>query len=310
MSKETKGMIYGLFGVSGFGLTLPATKAVVPYMDPIFIGLGRAVIAAFVSIILLLIFRQKLPNRKQINQLFWVALGVIVGFPVLTSWAMQYVPASHGGVVLGILPLATAVAGALVGGERPSVLFWAVSVLGSILVILYAILQGAGSLQVADIALLGAIFSAAIGYAVGGKLAKELGGWQTICWALVLALPFIFLPAFNKAPESFSNISINAYIGFLYLALVSQLFAFFVWYKGLALGGIARVSQTQLLQPFVTLLASVFLLGEILDQKTILFVFLVVFSVWLGKKIPIGEKLNKSIQPATMTSPKGPCNEW
>ena len=301
MRNETKGMLFGLVGVSAFGLTLPATSVVVPYMDPVFVGCGRAVIAAMVALVLLLWFRQQIPTANQIKQLLVVALGVVIGFPILSSWAMQYVPASHGGVVLGILPLATAIVGVLVGHEKPSVSFWVVSAFGSGLVILYALLQGAGSIHVADFALLGAVIAAAVGYGIGGKLSKELGGSQVICWALVLSLPFVLIPAALNTPESFSDIPISNLASFLYLALVSQLFAFFFWYKGLALGGIARVSQTQLLQPFITLLASVLFLGEVIDTETLVFVFLVVCSVWLGKKMPIGIKENKHMKP-TQTS--------
>lgn len=289
MQNETKGMLLGFIGVSAFGLTLPATRVVVPYLDPVFIGLGRAVVAAIVAIVLLAWFKQKIPNSRQIKQLAIVALGVVVGFPILSSWAMQYVPAAHGGVVLGILPLATAVAGVLIGNEKPSVAFWCVSVIGSALVVLYALLQNSGSFHIADAALLGAIFSAAIGYAVGAKLTKEIGGWQVICWALTLSLPFIFVPAVLHSPESFVDIPASAYLCFAYLALFSQLLGFFAWNKGLALGGVARVSQTQLLQPFITLLASVLFLGEVIDTQTIVFIFLVVCSVWLGKRMPIGK---------------------
>jgi len=290
MKNETKGMLLGLIGVSAFGLTLPATRVVVPYLDPIFIGLGRAVLAALFAAIFLLWFRQKIPTKKQIYRLSVVALGVVIGFPVFSSWAMQYVPASHGGVVLGVLPLATALVGVLIGNERPSFSFWLVSAIGGSLVILYALSQGPGGIQVADIALLGAILSAAVGYAVGAKLSKDIGGWQVICWALVLSFPFILAPTISYAPESLSGMPVMGYASFLYLALVSQLFAFFVWYKGLALGGIARVSQAQLLQPFITLFASVLFLGEIIDIETMVFVFLVVSSVWLGKRMPIREK--------------------
>jgi len=290
MKNETRGMLLGLIGVSAFGLTLPATRVIIPYLDPVFIGLGRAVLAASIAAILLFWFRQKIPNKKQIYQLLIVALGVVVGFPVFSSWAMQYVSASHGGVMLGILPLATAVVGVFIGTERPSFSFWLISVLGSCLVVSYALIQGSGGIHIADLALLGAIISAAIGYAVGAKLSKDIGGWQVICWALVLSFPFIIIPAINYAPESLSNISVMGYASFLYLALVSQLFAFFVWYKGLALGGIARVSQVQLLQPFITLFASVLFLEEVIDIETMVFVFLVVSSVWVGKRIPIRQK--------------------
>lgn len=290
MKNETKGMILGLLGVSAFGLTLPATRVVIPYLDPIFIGLGRAVLAAIFAALFLLWFRQKIPNRKQIYQLCIVALGVVVGFPLFSSWAMQTVPASHGGVVLGILPLITALVGVFIGNERPSFSFWLASIIGSLLVVLYALSQASGGIQKADIALLAAIFSAAVGYAVGARLSEELGSWQVICWALVLAFPFVLFPAIIYAPVSLSSMPVMGYASFLYLALVSQLFAFFMWYRGLALGGIVRVSQVQLLQPFITLLASALLLGEVIDVETMLFVFLVVSSVWWGRRMPIGEK--------------------
>lgn len=291
MQTETKGMLYGLLGVCVFGLTLPVTRIVVPYMDPIFIGMGRAVVAAILAIAMLVVFRQPLPNRKQFIQLIWVALGVVIGFPVFSSWAMQYVPAAHGGVVLGILPLATAIAGAIINHERPSLAFWVVGIVGSMIVVGYSLIQGAGHIHVADFALLAAIICAALGYAVGGKLSKELGGWQVICWALIVALPVAIYPTLSYAPTSFSNIPLSGYVSFFYLSIMSQFLGFFVWYKGLALGGIARVSQVQLLQPFITLIASIAFLREAIDMQTFIFVCLVVGSVWIGKKMPIEHKL-------------------
>ena len=291
MKNETKGMFLGITGIFAFGLTLPATQIVIPFLDPIFIGLGRAVLAAIFAAILLLWFRQKIPNRNQIYQLLVVALGVVIGFPLFSSWAMLHVPASHGGVVMGVLPLATALVAVLISNERPGFWFWIVAVIGCCLVVLYSLIQGSGGIQIADVALLGAVLSAAIGYAVGANLSKQMGGWQVICWALVLSLPFIILPAINYAPDSLSTISVAGIASFLYLSLVSQLFAFFVWYKGLALGGIARVSQAQLLQPFVTLFASMVLLGEVIDNTTMVFALLVISSVWLGKRMPIKLKI-------------------
>ena len=149
-------------------------------------------------------------------------------------------------------------------------------------------MQGFGSFQLGDLLLLGAILSAGMGYALGGKLSKELGGWQVICWALVISFPFIIFPAWMQAPEeSFSNLPLIVLLSFLYLALVSQLFGFFLWNKGLALGGIARVSQTQLMQPFVTLLASDFLINETVNLHTIIFAVLVVSIVAIGKKMQV-----------------------
>ena len=291
MSNESKGMILGFLGVAAFGLTLPATRFIVPYFDPIFIGLGRAVIASVVAAFILIATRQSRPTRHQLMQLSVVALGVVLGFPVLTAWAMETVPASHGGVVLGVLPLATAVAAVIVSREKPSAGFWIFSIIGSIVVVTYSLLQGFGSFQLGDLLLIGAILSAGLGYALGGKLSKELGGWQVICWALVISFPFIIFPAWMQAPEdNFSNLPLNVLLSFLYLALVSQLFGFFLWNKGLALGGIARVSQTQLMQPFVTLLASAYLINEIVSLQTILFAVLVVCIVAIGKKMPVYER--------------------
>lgn len=287
MSDETRGMLYGLAGVTAFGLTLPVTRYVAPYLDPVFIGLGRAVVAALVAAALLLATRQPLPTTRQLGRLFIVGLGVVIGFPILSAWAMQSAPASHGGVVLGILPLATAIASVFVSSDRPSAGFWLFGVIGSVLVVAYALLEGFGRIQVADLALLGAVVSAAVGYAVGGDLSRHLGGWQVICWVLVLMCPIIVGPALWRAPALPASLPATVWLAFLYLALVSQLFGFFWWNKGLAIGGVARVSQIQLLQPFVTLLASVAALREVVTRETYIFVVLVVVVVALGRRMPI-----------------------
>jgi len=288
MSDESKGMFLGLVGVVSFGLTLPATRFIIPYFEPVFIGLGRAVIASFVAALLLIATKQTRPSKNQFYQLLGVASGVVVGFPILSAWAMQTVPASHGGVVLGVLPLATAIVGSVVSNEKPSVAFWICGIVGSAVVIAYSLLQGVGEFQTGDFFLLGAIVSAATGYALGGKLSKEIGGWQVICWALVISFPFIIVPAWLEAPQdAVGSLPLNVLLSFLYLALVSQLFGFFFWNKGLALGGVARVSQTQLLQPIVTLVASAFLINETINVQTIVFAILVIVTVAIGKKMPI-----------------------
>ena len=288
MSVESKGMFLGLVGVVSFGLTLPATRFIIPYFEPVFIGLGRAVIASFVAALFLIATKQTRPSRNQFYQLLGVASGVVVGFPTLSAWAMQTVPASHGGVVLGVLPLATAIVGSVVSNEKPSVAFWICGIVGSAFVIAYSLLQGVGEFQTGDFFLLGAIVSAATGYALGGKLAKEIGGWQVICWALVISFPVIIVPAWLKVPrDTIGSLPMNVILSFLYLALVSQLFGFFFWNKGLALGGVARVSQTQLLQPIVTLVASALLINETINVQTIVFATLVIVTVAIGKKMPI-----------------------
>ena len=288
MSDESKGMFLGLVGVVSFGLTLPATRFIIPYFEPVFIGLGRAVIASFVAALLLIATKQTRPSKNQFYQLLGVASGVVVGFPILSAWAMQTVPASHGGVVLGVLPLATAIVGSVISNEKPSVAFWICGIVGSAVVIAYSLLQGVGEFQTGDFFLLGAIVSAATGYALGGKLSKEIGGWQVICWALVISFPFIIVPAWLEAPQdAVGSLPLNVILSFLYLALVSQLFGFFFWNKGLALGGVARVSQTQLLQPIVTLVASALLINETINVQTIVFATLIIVTVAIGKKMPI-----------------------
>jgi len=292
MKTETTGMILGFIGVAIFSLTLPATRYIAPYFDPLFIGLGRASVAAIIAMIILLVFKQPFPNKQQAKQLVITATGVIVGFPVLTSWAMKTVDASHAGVVIALIPLLTAVFARFISGERPSIAFWIVSGMGATLVASYALLEGDLRFQIGDSLLIAASLLGALGYAVGGKLSQELGGWQVICWALVISFPFILIPTLMTQPDNYSSISPSVWINFFYLALMSQLFGFFLWYKGLAMGGIARVSQIQLLQPFLTIIASVLFLGESLDNRTVIFAIAVVSMIAISRKMPIKNKEN------------------
>ena len=291
MSNEAKGMLLGFLGVVCFGMTLPVTSFVISYLDPIFIGLGRAVIASFLAAIFLILNKTKFPSKFQLYQLFLVSVGLVVGFPVMVALAMQTVPASHGGVVLGVMPLTTAFIGTVVSNEKPSLFFWIFGILGSIIVVIFSLLQETDSFLKGDFYLLGAILFGGIGYAMGGKLSKEIGGWQVICWALIISLPFIIVPVYISAPNKpFFDLPVSVIISFLYLGLVSQFFGFFLWNKGLALGGIARVSQTMLFQPFVTLFASSIIISEYISNETIMFALLVFITVGIGKKMPIYEK--------------------
>jgi drug/metabolite transporter (DMT)-like permease len=269
--------------VLGFSLTVPATRVAVAYLDPTVVGLGRALVAALLAAALLAATRQRRPSRTQIGSLLIVAGGVILGFPFLSAWALRRVPAAHGAIMIGLLPLATAFVAAVRVGERPSSRFWCASLIGSAAVIGFAIYNGAGNLHPADIALLGAVLAGAVGYAEGGRLARTLGGWQVISWALVLAAPAICVPVAIAAWRHGLSAPAAAWAGFGYVAIISQFLAFFAWYRGLALGGVARVSQLQLLQPFLTLVASAFLLGERLSLVTILVAFIVVAAVAVGR---------------------------
>lgn len=279
---ENLGYLLGLIAVVAFAVTLPATRAAVRALDPVFVGLGRAVGAALLGAAFLLFTRQQRPSREDAKSLMIVAAGVVVGFPLLSAWAMRHVDATHGGVVLGILPLATAAAGALFSGERPSPRFWLFALMGAALVVGYSLTRSSGTLHWADLALFGAIFSACVGYAEGARLSKTLGGLQVISWALVFSAPILIVPVVLFAPSSI-HLPLESWLGFIYLTVISQFLAFVPWYHGLALGGIAKVGQIQLLQPFLTILASALLLGESGDALTWLFAVLVVAVVAIGK---------------------------
>jgi drug/metabolite transporter (DMT)-like permease len=282
--QEGRGMMLGFIGVAVFSLTLPATRIAVVEMDPVVVGLGRAILAAFVALAILLATRQRWPGPREWRSLVVVALGVVLGFPLLSAWAMQSVPAAHGGVVLGILPLATALAGAVMLRERPSAGFWCWSLLGGGAVVVFSLLRGGGSIGPGHLALLASVVCAAIGYAEGAKLTRTLGGWQVICWALVLSAPFLAVPVGLSVAEHGMSGSPAAWAAFLYVALFSQLFGFFAWNRGLALGGVARVSQVQLLQTFLTIAASALLLGEVIDAMTLGFAVFVVAAVAIGRR--------------------------
>ncbi|MFN8505593.1 DMT family transporter [Kouleothrix sp.] len=287
MPAETAGLWYGLLGVLSFSLTLPATRVAVAYLDPSVVGLGRALVAALVAAALLAATRQRWPTRAEWRSLAIVACGVVLGFPFLSAWALRSVPAAHGAIVIGLLPLATALVATLRGGERPSRLFWLASLAGSAAVVSFALASGAGGLTPADLALLGAVAAGAVGYAEGGRLARSLGGWQVICWALILAAPFISLPVGLALWQHGAAAPPLAWLCFAYVALVSQLLGFFAWYHGLALGGVARVSQLQLLQPFFTLAASALLLGEHVTPATLAVALVVMAAVALGRRAPV-----------------------
>lgn len=283
-TRENTGMALGLLGVVIFSLTLPMTRIVVQELHPLLNGLGRALVAAIPAAALLLWRREKWPTWQQIKGLSLVALGVILGFPVFSAWAMQTVPASHGALVNGLQPLCVAVYAAWLSHERPSKAFWACAALGSVLVLTYAMIMGAGQIQAGDLLMLAAIAVGGLGYAEGGRLAREMGGWQVICWALVLASPLLLGPVVYLALQHQGEVSSKTWWAFGYVSLFSQFIGFFAWYAGLALGGIARVSQVQLLQIFFTIAFSALFFGEQVEPITWVFATGVILTVVLGRR--------------------------
>ena len=282
MKTETRGLLLGLLAVAAFSLTLPATRAALVSFEPVFVCAARIVLAAGLAAAYLAIGRHRLPNRSELKALCAVVAGVVFGFPLFTALAMQHVDASHGGVVLGIMPLTVAATGALVFKERPSPSFWLFAVLGSAVVVAFSLLRSHGGIEPADIYLLIAVVTASVSYAVGATVSRSLGGLQTISWALLMGLP-IWIPTVILTFPATLAATPGAWIGLLYVALISQFLGFLPWFRGLALGGIARVGQTQLLQPFLTIIASALLLGEAVDAMTIGFAVAVFAIVAAGR---------------------------
>jgi drug/metabolite transporter (DMT)-like permease len=264
------GLWWGLLGVLAFSFTVPVTKVAVEGLSPLFIGSGRAVAAAVLAAAALVLTRQRLPRGRQWLRVAVVAGGVVVGFPMLTSFALTAAPASHGAVVIALLPAATATTAVLRGRERPPVAFWAATGAGALAAVGFAFAQpgGFGQLHWTDLLFFGAVLAAAVGYAEGGLLARELGAWQTISWALVLAAPLMAgVVAFTVSQQPPSGTP-GQWAAFAYLALVSMFLGFFAWYRGLAIGPMAQVSQVQLAQPVMTICWVALLLGEQLTWAT------------------------------------------
>src|ERR1700710_1156050 len=252
LSRERLGLLLGFVGMAIFGGTLPATRIAVSAIDPMALTALRTAIAGLCSLVLLLVLRRPLPPRALWPQLAIAMLCVSILFPFLMALGMQTVDASHGGVLLGILPIATALVAVVITHERPRPLFWIASLAGAALVIAFALRQGGGTLSAGDLLLFAAVAVAAIGYAFSGRLTASMPGWEVISWVLVIALPLSIPAAALTMPADINHIALKPWLGLLYVALFSQWIGFFAWNARMAMGGIAGVSQGQLLQAFVT----------------------------------------------------------
>ena len=282
--EKTSGWINGFIGVVIFSGSLPATRMAGLEFDPVFLTVVRAAIAGVLAVALLWLFRERRPARNQWLSLLIVALGVVLGFPLLTALALQHVTSAHSIVFVGLLPLATAIFAVLRGGERPRPVFWIFSMFGSALVVGFALAQGLTASPTGDLLMLAAILACGLGYAEGAKLSRTLGGWQVICWALVLSLPLMAVLSVWLAPASFNTISLSAWLCLGYVSLFSMLIGFVFWYRGLAQGGIAAVGQLQLLQPFFGLALAATLLHEQVSLGMLAVTFGVILCVAGAKK--------------------------
>jgi drug/metabolite transporter (DMT)-like permease len=288
---EVRGLWLGLLGVTIFAMTLPMTRlatgsAAAPQLSPVFLTFGRAAGAGLLSIAYLAAVRARWPTGRQWLELGLTALGVVLGFPLFLAFALRQVPASHASVITGVLPLATAAVAALVFRQRPSVGFWICAFAGTALVLGFAAWQGAGALHAADGLLLLAVLSAAVGYVGGARLAHQMPAEAVIGWVLAMSLPVTAPVAWATHP--LQPVAASAWGAFAYVTVGSMWLGFFAWYRGLALGGTVRVSQVQLVQPFLSLLMCVPVLGERLDAVTLLFSVAVIGTVALGKRMPVG----------------------
>ena len=283
---RTGGLLWGALGVLAFSVSLPATRvAVLGGLDPVFIAAGRAVVAGMLALVALRLGGQGWPPRRMLRPLLLVVAGVVVGFPLLTTLALARVEAVHGSVLTGLLPAATAVAAVLRAGERPSLRFWLAAAAGLLAIVAFAVVQGAGTLDTADLLLIAAVALCGLGYAEGAVLSRELGGVQVISLALVLALPLTVPVALWRADGAMlAAATPAAWAAFAYVSLFSMYLGFFAWYRGLAVGGVARVGQLQLAQPVLSLGWAALLLGEPLDTATLVAAGVVLACVVLTQK--------------------------
>ncbi|MEN3794537.1 DMT family transporter [Fulvimarina sp. MAC3] len=283
MERTSAGWGSGLLGVLIFSASLPATRVAVGGFSPLFLTSARAVVAALLAAALLFTLRQKRPESTDLGSLFIVALGVVVGFPLLTALALQHITAAHSIVFIGLLPLMTAIFGVVRGGERPKLPFWIFSGFGAATVAGFALLQSSDISPIGDGFMIAAIVLCGLGYAEGATLSRRLGGWQVISWALLVALPAMSMIAIFVLPTRWSDITGPEWLGLAYVSIFSMLVGFVFWYRGLALGGIAGVGQLQLLQPFFGLALAALLLGETVPPSIIAVTILVVACV-IGAK--------------------------
>ncbi|PAY05331.1 EamA/RhaT family transporter [Bradyrhizobium sp. UFLA03-84] len=274
----------GLLGVIIFSGSLPATRVAVAGFSPLFLTAARAAIAALLGAVLLAVLRQPWPQRRDLVSLTIVALGVVIGFPLLTALALQHITSAHSIVFIGLLPLSTAVFGVLRGGERPKPLFWLFSSIGGATVAGFALSNDGSASLTGDLLMVAAIVVCGLGYAEGAALSRRLGGWQVISWALVLSVPVTLLMTIMTLPPSWQGIGAPAWLGLAYVSIFSMLVGFVFWYRGLALGGIASVGQLQLLQPFFGLALAGLLLHEPVAWSMIAATMLVVVCVVFARR--------------------------
>lgn len=287
-SRQNIGVALGFAGVLLFAGTLPATKLAVAYLDPLFLTAARWSIAGFAGLVMLVVLRRPPPPRALWGELAVTALCTIVAFPILMAMAMASVPAAHGGVVLGIVPLATVAAATIVAHERPSVAFWLVSFAGAGIVVAFVLTHNdAGSISAGDLYLLGTVVAGGFGYALSGRLSMRMPGWEVISWQVAAFLPIALIATALLWPSGLADVPWQGWAGLAYASLVSQYGAFFVFNAGMAMGGVARIGQLTLLQPFVIVALAAPVNGEPIEVSTLAYAAAVVVTVIVGQRMRV-----------------------
>jgi drug/metabolite transporter (DMT)-like permease len=285
MQKQRSAFVLGFIAVCAFALGLPMARLALSELDPIYVGMGRAFVAAILAGIYLLVKRVPFPQKKFIGPLLIVSFGISISFPLLSSYALQHVPATHASIVVGLLPLATAYWASLMRDEKPSLSFWVYSLFGCAAVVGYSLYRSGGILHQADILLLISVFLGGMGYAYGAVTTRSLGGVQVMCWGLVFSLPVQALFVIPKLLHGgFPTASPKVWVAMTCLIFLSQLFGMMLWYKALSMGSIAKLSQIQLLQPFLTIILAALFFGERVDVVTCLAAIAVVVSIYMSRK--------------------------
>ena len=262
--KQIAGVLYGLIGMLGFSGTIAATRAAVISLSPMTITSGRIVIATVLALVTLFCMRKmQLPDRELVGPILLIESGLAVGFPLFVALALEAVPAVHGAVAIGLTPAATAIIAYFRLGDRPKPVFWVASAIAFTSVFYYALDAGGGDLFMADLWLLFAIISVAFAYVEGGRVSNKLGSTVTLCWSMLMLSPAaIVVLIWSIRDLDFATISLGSWFGMTYLGVVSMFLASVFWYRGLAIGGISRIAQINLLVPLLALVWSNYFLGE------------------------------------------------
>jgi drug/metabolite transporter (DMT)-like permease len=281
------GLILGIVGMVAFAGTLPARRLAVAAFDPLYLCAVGGVLAGGAALLVLALTRQRLPPRALWSEFCIAGFCSVIAFPVLTTLAMTSVPAAHGGVVLGIQPLAIAAGATLLARERPSAGFWLVGAIGTGIVVWFVLRRGGGDIGAGDVLLLFSVLAGGANYTLYGRLTASMPGWEAISWSVAIYLPLAIVAMLALWPRELASTPYPAWAALGYVGLVSQYTAYFLFNAAMALAGIARMGQLLLLLPFVTVALAWQVNGERIEVETLMFATAVVATVAVGQRMQV-----------------------